>query len=64
MDSRLLLIKTIQDYYETTKIDIGQCLKNYQYGAANYLLGKEQAYKEILDLLYQIKENKIPFELN
>ena len=64
MDSKLLLIKTIEDFLNSTRTNRVQCLNNCLYGAANYLSGKEAGYEDILNLLYKLKEEKLPFDLN
>lgn len=56
------IIQIITRWKEEAKKDRGECLKNGQYHAANYINGKELAYENVLELLQTSDKINKPWE--
>ena len=57
------LIKTINEWKKENEENYCEAKSAAQWGHANYLSGKDQAYFEVLQLLIEIQANKTPFKL-
>lgn len=61
--AKIQLIKSITTWYEEAKELQNQELAAHQFGHATFTEGKLQAFREVLNLLYDIKNFEINYEV-